>query len=77
MDFQFADDLRKLLNGMPDFVEKSTEFRPSTAAANAAKGDVRFKLFADILKDIGNEGLNANQVQQGVIFFSGQRGPVV
>jgi hypothetical protein len=73
MDFRYADDLRGLLMGMPGFVGASTEFRPSTAAANAAKGSVRFTLFADILGDIKSLGLDPRQVQQGVIFFSGNR----
>ena len=74
MDFRYADELDQLLLGMPGFVEKQTEFRPSTAAANAAKGDVRFSLFADILADIKTEGLDPSQVRQGIIFFSGRRG---
>ena len=74
MDFRYADDLQRTLLGMPGFVEKITEFRPSSAAANAAKGSVRFSLFADILTDIKTEGLDPSQVQQGVIFFSGRRG---
>ena len=73
MDFRYADDLRRLLMGMPGFVGASTEFLPSTAAANAAKGSVRFTLFADILGDIKSLGLDPRQVQQGVIFFSGNR----
>ena len=44
------------------------------AAANAAKGNVRFSLFADILTDIKSEGFDSSQVQQGAIFFSGRRG---
>jgi len=75
MDFRYADDLKELLTGMPNFVEKRAEFRPSTAAANAAKGSVRFTLFADILDDIKILGLDPGQVQQGVIFFSGRRAP--
>ncbi|PKB71808.1 MAG: hypothetical protein BZY87_03560 [SAR202 cluster bacterium Io17-Chloro-G6] len=75
MEFRYADDLEKLLLGMPSFVEKQTEFRLSTAAANASKGDVGFTFFADIITEIKNQGLDTGQVQQGVIFFSGQRGP--
>ncbi|MCH7735826.1 MAG: class I SAM-dependent methyltransferase [Chloroflexi bacterium] len=74
MDFRYADELEESLLGVPGFVEKCTEFCPSTAATNAAKSNVRFKLFAGILNDIKNEGLDPNQVQQGVIFFSGRRG---
>jgi ubiquinone/menaquinone biosynthesis C-methylase UbiE len=74
MDFRYADDLEILLAGMTAFAGIKTEFRLSTAAANAAKGNVRFSLFADILKEIENEGLDPSQVQQGVIFFSGRRG---
>ena len=43
-------------------------------AANAAKGNVPFSLFADILTDIKSEGFDSSQVQQGAIFFSGRRG---
>ena len=43
-------------------------------AANAAKGNVPFSLFADILTDIKSEGFDPSQVQQGAIFFSGRRG---
>ena len=75
MDFWYADDLGESLMAMPDFVEKTAEFRPSTAAANAAKGSVRFTLFADILNDIKSLGFDPGQVQQGVIFFSGSRAP--
>jgi ubiquinone/menaquinone biosynthesis C-methylase UbiE len=75
MDFRYADDLRESLLAMPNFVERGAEFRPSTAAANAAKGSVRFTLFADILNDIKSLGLDPGQVQQGVIFFSGNREP--
>ena len=73
MDFRYADDLKELLTGMPGFVGTSAEFRPSTAAANAAKGSVRFTLFADILSDIKSQGLDPRQVRQGVIFSSGNR----
>ena len=58
MDFKYADDLKELLTGMPGFVATSAKFRPSTAAANAAKGSVRFTLFADILGDIKSLGLD-------------------
>mgnify|MGYP003712092205 CR=1 FL=1 len=75
MDFRYADDLRESLLAMPNFVERGAEFRPSTAAANAAKGSARFTLFADILNDIKSLGLDPGQVQQGVIFFSGNREP--
>ncbi len=75
MDFRYADDLRESLLAMPNVVERGAEFRPSTAAANAAKGSVRFTLFADILNDIKSLGLDPGQVQQGVIFFSGNREP--
>ncbi len=75
MDFRYACDLEKLLLGIPDFLEKQTKFLPSPAAANAAKGEARFTLFTNILKDIKAAGLDPGQVQQGVIFFSGQRGP--
>ncbi len=44
------------------------------AEANAAKGNVRFSLFADIFTDIKSEGFDPSQVQQGAIFFSGRRG---
>ena len=74
MDFRYADGLEKLLLGMLGFVVKRTEFRPSTAAVNEAKGNVRFSMFSDILTDIKTEGLDPSQVQQGVIFFSGRRG---
>ncbi len=74
MDFRYSDELEKLLISMPGFGEIEIEFRPSTAAANAAKGSVRFSLFSDILADIKNEGLDSGQVRQGVIFFSGRRG---
>ena len=74
MEFQYAGDLERSLLGMPGFVEKKTEFHLSTAAANAAKGTVRFTLFADILRDIESEGLDPSQVQQGVVFFTGKRG---
>ena len=43
-------------------------------AANAAKGNVPFSLFADILTDIKSEGFDPSQVQQRAIFFSGRRG---
>ncbi len=74
MDFRYADDLDRLLLDISGFVQKGTEFRPSTAAANAAEGNVRFSLFADILTDIKSEGFDPSQVQQGAIFFSGRRG---
>ncbi len=75
MDFRYARDLEELLLGLPGFEGKWTEFRLSPAAANAAKGESRFTLFTDILKDIESLGLDPSQVQQGVVFFSGQRGP--
>ena len=68
-------ELEELLLGIPGYVEKRTEFLLSPAAANAAKGESLFTLFTDILKDIASLGLDPSQVQQGVIFFSGQRGP--
>jgi len=75
MDFRYACDLEKLLLGIPGFVEKQTKFLTSPAAANAAKGESRFTLFTNILKEITAAGLDSGWVQQGVIFFSGQRGP--
>jgi len=75
MDFRYAGDLDELLLGARGFTDKLTKFLLSPAAANAAKGESRFTLFTNILKDIANAGLDPGQVQQGVIFFSGQRQP--
>ena len=75
MDFRYAHDLEELLISMPGFIEKTTRIQPSPAAANAAKGGTRFSLFTDILSDIESLGLDPSQVQQGVVFFSGRRGP--
>ena len=75
MEFRYARELEESLLSMPGFVEKQASFLPSPAAANAAKGEPRFTMFTDILNDIESLGLDPGQVRQGVIFFSGRRGP--
>ena len=74
MDFLFPAELEDLLSHEMGLTDR--EFRlggSSAAAAAAAKGETRFRLFAQIMDEIRGQGLNPGDVTQGVMFFSGSK----
>ena len=73
MSFLPAVELAKQLERVSFFIDRQIHIVPSPAASAAASGKTRFRLFTWILAEIESMGLDAAQVQQGVIFFSARR----
>jgi len=70
MDFLFPGDLEDLLNRETGLTDRRFQLGPSSAAAS---GETRFRLFAEIMDGIRNQGHDPDEVTQGVVFFSAQR----
>lgn len=73
MDFLFPGELEDLLSQETGLMDGKFQLGQSNAAAAAAGGETRFRLFAQIMDAIRDQGLNPQQVTQGVMFFSAQR----
>ena len=73
MDFIFPEELEALLAQETGLAEQTMELKPSAAAYAAASGETRFRLFAEIMDELRTQGLEPQQVTQGVVFFSARR----
>ena len=67
MDFLFPDELEDLLNQGNGLADRDFSLGSSSAAAG---GETRFRLFAQIMDEIREQGLDPQEVTQGVMFFS-------
>lgn len=75
MEFLFPEELEDLLdfNRGDGLVDREFRLGPSSAAAAAASGETRFRLFAQIMDEIRDRGLDPRSVTQGVMFFSARK----
>lgn len=73
MAFLYVDELKHILENIPQFKNKRFDFLPSLAAAAAAQGTTRFDFFTKLQQQVKDMGLDPAQVRQGVVFFSGSR----
>jgi len=73
MDFLFPSELEDLLSRETGLTDRRFELGSSSAAAAAAKGETRFRLFARIMDEIRHQGMEPQEVIQGVMFFSAQK----
>ena len=73
MDFLFPSELEDLLSQEAGLKERGFQLGPSSAAAAAASGETRFRLFAQIMDEIRDQGLDPRAVTQGVMFFSARK----
>ncbi len=73
MEFLYVEDLRQLLMEVPCLGRKEFHFRPSPAAAAAAKGTTRFKFFTQLQDRVKEKGHDPSQAKQGVLFFVAAR----
>jgi len=72
MRFWWPEELEALLTNLPGFTQN--EFRVSASTAASANGKTGFKFFTGLVEEVRNQGLDPEQVKQGVLFFSTQRG---
>lgn len=73
MDFLFPGELEDLLSQETGPTDRKFRLGPSSAAAAAASGETRFRLFAKIMDEIRDQGHDSREVTQGVMFFSAQK----
>ena len=73
MDFLFPSELEDLLSRETGLTARKFQLGTSSAAAASAKGETRFRLFAQIMDEIRDQGLNPAEVTQGVMFFPAQK----
>ncbi|PKB63960.1 MAG: hypothetical protein BZY80_04740 [SAR202 cluster bacterium Io17-Chloro-G2] len=73
MDFLFPSELKDLLNQGTGLTDRKFKLGPSSAASAAAKGETRFKLFSQIMDELREQGLDPQDVTQGVMYFSASR----
>jgi hypothetical protein len=73
MDFLFPSELEDLLSQEAGLKERGFQLGPSSAAAAAASGETRFRLFAQIMDEIRDQGLDPRAVTRGVMFFSARK----
>lgn len=74
MSFLPGEKLAMQMERASHFVDRQIQIVPSPAASAAAGGKTQFRLFTRILAEIKSMGLDAAQVQQGVLFFAARRG---
>ena len=73
MSFLSADKLAMQMERASCLADRQIQIVPSPAASAAATGKTRFQFFTRILAEIESMGLDARQVEQGVLFFSAGR----
>jgi ubiquinone/menaquinone biosynthesis C-methylase UbiE len=73
MRFWWPEELEALLANVPGFTQKEFRVAASTAASAAAKGKTSFKFFTGLVEEVRNQGLDPEQVEQSVLFFSARR----
>ena len=73
MDFLFPGELEDLLNRETGLTDQRFQLGTSSAAAAAAGGETRFSLFARVMDDLRDQGLDPWSVTQGVMFFSARK----
>jgi SAM-dependent methyltransferase len=71
MRFWWPEELEALLTNLPGFTQN--EFRVSASTAASANGKTSFKFFTGLVEEVRNQGLDPEQVKQGVLFFSARR----
>ena len=74
MRFWWPEELEALLTNVPGFTQNEFRVSASTTAASAAANDkTSFKFFTGLVEEVHNQGLDPEQVKQGVLFFSARR----
>ena len=71
MRFWWPEELEALLTNVPGFTQN--EFRVAASTAASANGKTSFKFFTGLVEEVRNQGLDPEQVKQGVLFFSARR----
>ena len=73
MRFWWPEELEALLTNVPGFTQNEFRVAASTAGSAAANGKTSFKFFTGLVEEVRNQGLDPEQVKQGVLFFSARR----
>lgn len=73
MRFCWPEELEALLTNVPGFTQNEFRVVASTAASAAANGKTSFKFFTGLVEEVHNQGLDPEQVKQGVLIFSARR----
>ena len=76
INFEYVNDLKDVLENGSGLHNKKYDLKPSPAAAAASRGKTRFNFFTKLQQQIRDMGLDPSEVQQGVVFFSGNRSKV-
>ena len=69
MRFWWPEELEALLTNVPGFTQN--EFRVATSTT--ANGKTSFEFFTGLVEEVRNQGLDPEQVKQGMLFFSDRR----